>query len=141
MGPFRIRLWIRPNKTQPGADIQIGAHTISTLRCETLDAPFAVTFEEVEDACRLVKRMFLEPDGAFVWSGEENGSRWQVDGHLYDRNGRLLFIELQGVCPPDRFRQFIRLLQSDDQQILVELVMESAIVELADFARIAASNF
>ena len=69
---------------------------------DRLDVPFPATFEAAAAALARLDRMFFEPDGAFVWVAEGE-PRWQVDGVLYDRDGRLLYVELKGRCPEDKF--------------------------------------
>jgi len=88
-------------------------------------APFSVTFEDVFAALEAWPRMFIEPDGSFVWVGEErlpDGSTaaWQLDGHLYDRDERLLFVELQGTCPRASFEQILAACGVRSEEILIE---------------------
>ena len=51
--------------------------------------------------------MFCEPDGSFVWVSSQGEPAWQLDGNLYDRNSRLLFVDLKGTCPRGAFDQLM----------------------------------
>jgi hypothetical protein len=44
--------------------------------------------------------LFFEPDGSFVWTSPPDRPRWQIDGCLFDRGGRVHYVELRGGCPP-----------------------------------------
>ena len=52
-------------------------------------------------------RLFIEPDGSFVWTGEEAGQSWQVDGNLIDRGDFLAYVELKGRCPEEQFDELL----------------------------------
>jgi hypothetical protein len=82
------------------------------LDAATRRESFAVTFEEVFAALEAWPRMFIEPDGSFVWVGQERladgtDAAWQLDGQLYDRDERLLYLELQGTCPSAAWEQIL----------------------------------
>ena len=59
---------------------------------------FAISFEEAATHLRQLDRMYLEPDGSFVWVVEGDGHRYQLDGSLVDDGARLLHVELKGIC-------------------------------------------
>ena len=61
--------------------------------------PYACTWEEAAAALDRLPRMIFELDGSFVVSGGVSPTRWQVDGHLFDFDGRLHRVELHGNCP------------------------------------------
>jgi hypothetical protein len=101
LGPFQIAIF-RLAK----------ADDLPPFTADTPRASFPVTFEAVFAALEAWPRMFIEPDGSFVWVSEERtpeGSlaAWQIDGHLYDRDDRLLYVELQGTCPRSAFEQLL----------------------------------
>ena len=52
-------------------------------------------------------RLFIEPDGSFLWAGDEQGQPWQVDGNLIDRGDALAYVELKGCCPEDRLNELL----------------------------------
>jgi hypothetical protein len=86
---------------------------------------FAVTFEQVFAALEAWPRMFIEPDGSFVWVGQvtlADGTQaaWQLDGHLYDRDERLLYLELQGTCPRTALEQILAVCQVTLVETLIE---------------------
>jgi hypothetical protein len=69
---------------------------------------FALSFEEAAAALERLDRLHFEPDGSFVRSGthtptdaiaDTSAQRWQLDGNLYDRDGRLQYVELKGTAP------------------------------------------
>ncbi len=114
LGPFQIAIYRLAN-----------ANDLQPFAVETSRTLFSVTFEEVFTALEAWPRMFIEPDGSFVWVGEElqaAGSKiaWQLDGHLYDRDGRLLYVDLQGTCPRAAFEQILTACGVTLEETLIE---------------------
>jgi hypothetical protein len=67
-----------------------------------------VTFDEAMAALQSLDRLFIEPDGSFVWAGATvDGESWQVDGNLIDRGDALAYVELKGCCPEDQFDRLL----------------------------------
>src|SRR5881392_1196897 len=70
--------------------------------------PLPVTFDEATAALQTFERLFIEPDGSFVWTGiAADGQPWQVDGNLIDRGDALAYVELKGRCPQEQFDQLL----------------------------------
>ncbi len=72
--------------------------------------------------------MFVEPDGSFVWVSSADEPRWQVDGNLFDRNGRLLLVDLKGTCDERRFDELLSVLGWPETPLVFELVREAVFV-------------
>lgn len=95
---------------------------------------FDRTFEEVSEALGKLPRMFVEPDGSFVWvSGGQPA--WQIDGLLYDGAGRLWYMELKGRCPQEEFDQLLAALGWPARPVVVQLVREGALLTDEAFRR------
>ena len=102
------------------------------------EGSFATTWEEAAAALEQLPRMIFEPDGSFVVSGnDENGRRWQVDGHLFDFAGRLNRYELHGHCPTTAFDNLLRCVGWPGQALNFESVREGQTFEEAEFRRLA----
>jgi hypothetical protein len=112
-------------------------------------APFTVTWEDAAAMLERLPRMLFELDGSFVFSGsvtrvdsERAGSsstpaqqdlRWQVDGHLFDFDGRLYRLELRGQCPPTIFDELLRCVGWPAQSLAFEMVREGVRLDEAGF--------
>jgi hypothetical protein len=94
----------------------------------------ARSFEEVAAALAALPRMFIEPDGAFVWvaSGEPT---WQLDGVLYDGAAGLWYVELKGRCPQAQFDELLRSLGWPEAPVRFQLVREAATLDEDAFRR------
>ncbi|TWT38481.1 hypothetical protein [Blastopirellula retiformator] len=92
---------------------------------------FPVSFEQVEAIWSDWPRMFFEPDGSFVWVAEDQS--WQLDGVVYDRDDRVLRVDLTGDYRAAPLEQLVRTLGWPDAQLRVEQVQAGKFVELADF--------
>jgi hypothetical protein len=102
---------------------------------EALAAPLGIGFDEAFDRLGQLARMYAEPDGSFVWTSPREGVSWQVDGNAFDRNGRVLLVDLKGSCPP---REFDRLLESfgwPAERVVVQLTRPAVFLDEATFRR------
>jgi hypothetical protein len=76
-------------------------------------SPLAVTFDDALAALAALPRMFIEPDGSFVWRGADAGGTpsgniaWQLDGNLIDRGDVLAYVDLKGTCPLERLEEVL----------------------------------
>lgn len=100
------------------------------IKPEQSHLPLDVSFEEAVVALNQLTRMFCEPDGSFVWRGDDQGG-WQVDGVLFDRAGKLIYIELRGKCPAQQFDDILRSLGWPKTKIMFQLVAEGVFVDEA----------
>jgi len=100
-----------------------------------------LTFDAVLGTLLQLDRMFIEPDGSFVWAGmASDGQSWQVDGNLIDRGDCLAYVELKGRCPVLQFDQILAALGWPDEPLAFELTRRGTVVNEAEFRRLAASQ-
>ena len=113
-----------------------------------VEAPdgFAVSFEQASAALDTLDRLYLVPDGSFVWTGEtqidsESASpprRWQLDGELYDRDGLLAYVVIKGNAPIEVLNQLLAALGCPPSRPTFQLVREGQTLDEARFrARLA----
>jgi hypothetical protein len=99
------------------------------------------TFDEALSAFEQLDRMFIEPDGSFVWTGAaSDGQPWQVDGNLIDQGDCLAYVELKGHCPEAQFDQILTALGWPDAPLVFELTRQGVVIDEQEFRRIAASQ-
>ncbi|NND96549.1 MAG: hypothetical protein HKN47_04370 [Pirellulaceae bacterium] len=67
--------------------------------------PIATTFESAAARLQALPRLYLEPDGSFVWT--QVGGSEQIFGMLYDAEGQLQYVELRGQCKRPTWRQLV----------------------------------
>ncbi len=96
-------------------------------------SPFACTWEDAAEALQRLPRMIFEPDGSWILSGGVGRERWQVDGHLFDFEGRLHRVELHGNCPPEALDDMLRCFGWPETSVEFELVREGVRVSEAEF--------
>lgn len=129
-------------------------HFHVNLFADPKEASYACTWEDAATRLEQLPRMIFELDGSFVVSGghqpaeragaspppSETSTRWQVDGHLFDFNGRLHRLELHGECPPAAFDALLRCVGWPAQALLFELVREGITVRECEFRRRAVNG-
>lgn len=96
--------------------------------------PLAVTFEVAYERLSRLPRMFLEPDGSFVWvNPDEQSPRWQIDGNLQDGGPSLHSVLLQGCCNVHWFLELLDCLLGDQGELVFELVREGEWINEQEF--------
>src|SRR5262245_10364476 len=101
----------------------------------------SVTFDHAQATLAELPRLFIEPDGSFVWTGTANdGQLWQVDGNLIDQGERLAYVELKGCCLVEPFEQLLAALGWPQAKLAFELPRRGVVVDEGEFRRLAASD-
>lgn len=99
--------------------------------------PLQRSFEEVGERLSQLARLYFEPDGSFVWVGDDEQeaaeSRWQVDGNLYDLHGQLLYVELKGHCPALMFDELLRACGWPEQPVMFQLLRNALYLDEPSF--------
>lgn len=136
---FQATLHARPRATMPGGSIPQSGHDYPTLVMsqQALATAFALSFEEATRALAQLPRMFIEPDGSFVWVSAGGEPAWQVDGVLYDRDGRLLLVDLKGSCPAAALDQILSSVGWPATPVMFQLMRQGVFVDEETFRAIA----
>jgi hypothetical protein len=140
MYAFFVTVHAQPAVAVIGATIELGDRTLRTLGVapEALaTTTIASSFEEARARLERLPRMFCEADGSFVWVSPQGETAWQVDGNLYDRNGRLLFVDLKGTCPSDQFDRLLSALGWPATKLMFQLTREAVFLAEEEFRRFA----
>ena len=99
------------------------------------------TFDGALGELSLLPRLFIEPDGSFVWRGRDTAEgEWQVDGNLIDRGDVLAYVELNGCCPRERFDELLRAVGWPQQPVAYQLPRRGVVLEESEFRRQAESE-
>ena len=56
------------------------------------------SFESLAEKLGSLPGMFFEMDGSFVWVDHDFTPASQMDGMVYDRQGKLEYVEIKGAC-------------------------------------------
>jgi hypothetical protein len=100
-----------------------------------------VVFEQVYNELSRLDRLFIEPDGSFVWTGATaDGQIWQVDGNLVDQGERLAYVELKGSCPEEQFDRLLSALGWPDVELVFQLQRRGENLDEAEFRRRARTD-
>ena len=67
---------------------------------------FPQSFESLAEMLGSMPGMHFELDGSFVWMDHDDTPASQMDGMVYDRLGKLEYVEIKGTC---NTRQWIKL--------------------------------
>lgn len=125
MPPLRLFLYRSPPEPrQPSSTVKVLNCHLPTWQIEAVESnQMDCSFEEAVDKLSQIPRLFIEPDGSFVWTGNsageqsELGPQWHLFGMLYDAHGRMNRVELQGTCPLVCWQALCSCLQPDGQLV------------------------
>ena len=112
-----------------------GAWSTLEVPRDALVVPLGIGFDEAFNRLGQLERMYAEPDGSFVWTSPREGLSWQVDGNAYERNGRVLLVDLKGSCPTREFDQLLGAFGWPEEQVLVQLTRPAVFLDEATFRR------
>ena len=85
MYTLEVRVQPRPAEAWDGEPIQLrgAVHRTLVARPEVMAAAaFPVTCEQAEAALAALPRLFIEPDGSFVWVTDDAQRSWPIDGRV-----------------------------------------------------------
>ena len=102
---------------------------------EALSHPLAINFDEAFERLGRLERMFVEPDGSFVWTSPREGLTWQVDGNAAEKDGRVLLIDLKGSCPPAEFERLLAACGWPREKLMMQLVRAAVFLDEPTFRR------
>lgn len=103
-------------------------------------AAMTVSFELATERLQQLPRMFIEPDGAFVWVAQQGESPWQLDGCLYDRHNRMLYVDVAGTCPAERFDLLLAAVGWPESELVFQLRQDAVFLSESAWRRLAASG-
>jgi hypothetical protein len=133
---FEIALHGLPASTPPTDSRFCDAHgTWPSLKLPSaaVAEPMATCFDDALGRLDALPRMFVEPDGAFVWASPRDGQSWQVDGNAFERAGRVLLVDVKGSCPAAAFDALLACFGWPEQSLVVQLVRAGVFLDLETF--------
>lgn len=139
---FEATLHARPTEAASGGQFADDRGTWPVLAAprESLGQPLAVGFDEALRRLADLPRLYVEPDGSFVWTSPAAERRWQVDGNLFERRGRVLLVDLKGSCPAGEFDRLLAALGWPADSVMFELVRAGLFLDEDSFRRHAAAR-
>ena len=138
MYSFYITVHALPGDAGAGPEMELGGRAARTLQIappSLSTTTFGCSFEAAQGRLATLDRMFIEADGSFVWVSPQGEPAWQVDGNLYDRNERLLFVDLKGTCPAEQFDRLLTALGWPATRLMFQLTREAVFLDEAEFRR------
>ena len=120
---FHLSIHARPTGTLSSQPWQLDDESYAALQLANSQQslPIPVSFEEAVERLNVLPRMFVEPDGSFVWVGQQDNQDWQLDGCLYDRGPHVMYVDVAGCCPSTQFDQLLTTLGWPETQLVFQL--------------------
>lgn len=139
---FEATLHPRPAEAVQGGQFEDdrGAWPRLDVPRESLGRPLAAGFDEALARLAALPRLYAEPDGSFVWTSPAAERPWQVDGNLFERDGRVLLVDLKGSCPAADFDLLLAAFGWPSEPVMFELVRAGVFLDEPAFRRHAAAR-
>ena len=125
-----------PPQAAAGPALRLGDSHYCTLSVPpaSLSASLPLSFEASVFELQKLVGLDVEPDGFFTWRQQPHT---QVEGHLYDRHDRLLYVNLKGTCKPESLDQLLCATGWPSAELMFQLVREGAWLSEPEFRRYA----
>lgn len=139
---FNATLHNLPGEVPRGDAVSLRGLSLPTLTPATAElyTSFGCTFEETAARLERHPRVHFELDGSFVWGEGAGAERWQIDGHLFDRGGKLLYAHLKGTCPGEVFDHLLSTVGWPQSAVMLQLQQEGYVLDEATFRRYASAE-
>lgn len=100
-----------------------------------------VTFDAALASLARLPRLFIEPDGSFVWTeSTPDCQSWQVDGNLIDRGDALDYVEAKGRCPQPQFDSLLSALGWPAATLVFQLPQRGIVLSETEFRQLATTE-
>ncbi len=96
---------------------------------------FQFPYEVLAASLSRVPRLFLEPDGAFVWVSPEDPAR-RVNGQITDDGEQVLYLELRGRCSFEDLAVIFQMLGWPEVELVYQLLPEAMLVRESQFREV-----
>jgi hypothetical protein len=144
---FEITLHALPVEAEPGPPLTDAWGTWPTLVVprETLSMPMQADFDVALGRLGEMPRLYVEPDGSFVWTSSRSApspgvAAWQVDGNAFEKDGRVLLVDLKGRCPAEEFDRLLAAFGWPGQPLMMQLVRSTVFLGEGSFRGHAAAR-
>ena len=139
---FEVTLHPRPPQAASGGQFadDRGSWPVLAVPRESLGRPLAAGFDEALARLAALPRLYAEPDGSFVWMSPAADRPWQVDGNLFERDGRVLLVDLKGSCPAEEFDRLLAAFGWPTEPVMFELVRAGVFLDEQTFRLHAAAR-
>ena len=139
---FHMAIHARPNHICDGSILALDGQDFQTLAIAPgdLDLSLPVSFEQAALTLGRLPRMFVEGDGSLLWVSPHGPGTWQVEGNLYDRAEKLLYVELKGSCPPEAFDELLCAVGWPATPLIFQLTQLAVFLGEDEFRKFAQTN-
>jgi hypothetical protein len=139
---FFVTVHARPAAARPGRPLRLGSVEAAPLDVppEALGTPLDLSFEQVYENLQQIERLFVEPDGSFYWGSARDEAAWQIEGAMFDRQGKLLCVDLRGSCPEPALDRLLAALGWPQTPLMFQLMREGVFLDEAGFRRYAGTR-
>ncbi len=130
-----ILLQASPGGSLASEIVTVDGQPTRCLRGESLDPNdcLPVSFDTALEQLAQLPRMFIEPDGSWVWVSAAGPTDWQLDGQMHDGPNGLISVEIKGRAPQTQWETLLACFGWPEVPLLFQLVQQGLYLEEAAF--------
>ncbi len=138
--PLHVTLHAHPGRSFPSQEMMLqgGPRQVLVIPAGELSRPLPVRFDDVLTQLEQLPRLFIEPDGSFIWIGPRGPQQWKLDGQLHDSASGLMTVELKISGTDPALDDVLRTLGWPAAPVVFELVREGVYLDEANFRAVLA---
>lgn len=116
----------------PWSDTTVEARMLAEGSPQLEQQGFGATYEDFAEQLSKVPRLYIEPDGSYVWVSSEDPTR-RVWGQITDDGQQVLYLELRGRCQWDDLAAIVGMIGWPETQLIFQLMPDAVLVEESQF--------
>ncbi|MCA9167505.1 MAG: hypothetical protein KDB23_07540 [Planctomycetales bacterium] len=138
---WHITIHAHPGKEVPQSSTAVRQRELLRLELpsEWLTLPMSLSFDTVLARLEQLPRLYIEPDGSFIWIGPQGPDQWKFDGQLHDSTGGLMTIELKVSGTDPELDAILGCLDWPEKAYVFQLVREGIYLDHAQVRQLLAS--
>lgn len=128
--PFHVQLYCAAvaASAHEGSNLDYGGASLTRALPPPRTGFFGCSFEAWMQQMLARSGVYAEGDGSWSWTStdknERNAPAWRMEGMIYDRDGRLFYVDVQGQCTLAAWQDLVGALDIPPQSSLAICVAE-----------------
>ncbi len=96
--------------------------------------PLQMSWEDAFEQLSRLPRMYIEPDGSFLWTGEtamqphSSPHAWQLEGTIYDDGRAIQYVDILARCPLSTWEIFLDAIGETFDSVTLQLLDQPQVV-------------
>lgn len=117
------------------SDTKVSAWTLADDSPPLAQQGFGSSYEDFSEQLSQVPRLYIEPDGSFVWVSSIDPVR-RISGQITDDGKQVLYLELRGRCQWEDMTEIVRMIGWPQTELIFQMLPEALLVQESQFREV-----